>query len=195
MHACTRAIVVSAVLGALALPTAAAETGLYLNLKLGTTDIDTSVGGAFQQVIDGHDDSVAYEVGYRFSRHWAVQAATHDFGSVVGAAPPCTPEPPVACPLFVPVEASSMAYSLSLLPQLPLGQRLSIFGKIGLISWESELRTTLTPGEDLGESSEEDILWGLGARLKVFGPFEIFYEYEGVGDELETQAFGVSFAF
>ena len=40
-----------------------------------------------------------------------------------------------------------------------------------------------------------DLLWGLGVRVAIFGPFEVFYEYEGIGNDFETQAFGATFQF
>ncbi|MDX1383084.1 MAG: outer membrane beta-barrel protein [Thermoanaerobaculia bacterium] len=179
----------------LALPAAAAEPGLYASFKLGTTDLEASFGGAFDQVIDGDDDSQAIEVGYRFSRHWAVQAAYHELGTVPGTATPCDPQG-VCQPVVTPIAADSTAFSIAAVPQLPLGKRLSLFGKVGVAFWESDVGPTGAPAtEPIPGASGEDLIWGAGVRLAIFGPLELFYEYEGIGDDFETQAFGATFQF
>lgn len=177
------------------IPAGAADKGLYVSLKLGTTDVDASYGSAFRQVIDGNDESVTFEAGFRYSSHWAIQAAYHDFGSAPGVGAPCGDEA-AACPaIIVPVASDATAYSLAIVPQLPLGRRLSLFGKIGLVAWDSQVRQTGGVANVIGNFSEEDLLWGVGARVAIFGPLEVFYEYEGIGDTFETQAFGATLQF
>ena len=39
------------------------------------------------------------------------------------------------------------------------------------------------------------MIWGAGLRLQIFGPIQIFYEYEGVGEDFETQSFGATWQF
>ena len=171
------------------------DTGLYVSLKLGTTDVDASFGDAFDQVVEGDDESKTVEVGYRWSRYWAIQAGYHDFGEVPGFGTPC-PEGAEACiPIEVPIESESKAYSIAIVPQLPLGKRLSVFVKVGAVALETDVRG----GGDLvsfaEDFSEEDVIWGAGLRAGVVGPLQLFYEYEGIGDDFETQSFGATWQF
>jgi hypothetical protein len=171
------------------------ENGLYVSFKLGTTDVDASFGDAFDQVVEGDDDSETLEVGFRFSRYWAIQGGYHDFGKVPGFGEPCTEDAEVCIPVLVPIEAETKAYSLAIVPQLPLGKRLSIFGKLGAIALETEVRDADDTVDFFEDFDEEDLLWGAGLRLQLFGPIQIFYEYEGIGEDFETQAFGATWQF
>jgi hypothetical protein len=186
--------------GALALlapPRAQAhDPGLYISFKLGTTDVDANFGEVFDQVVEGDDDSETIEVGYRWSRHFAIQGGYHDFGKVPGFGLPCDDEDAEVClPLEVPIAAETKAYSLSIVPQLPLGKRLSVFGKLGVVALETEVRDQADFLDFARDVSEEDVIWGAGLRLGIFGPIQIFYEYEGIGDEFETQSFGATWQF
>jgi len=189
------AAAVIALLVAAAPSARAHENGLYVSLKLGTTDVDASFGDAFDQVVDGDDDSETIEAGFRFSRYWAIQAGYHDFGDVPGFGQPCTEDAEVCIPVLVPISAETKAYSLAIVPQLPLGKRLSIFGKLGAIALETEVRDADDALGFFEDFDEEDLLWGAGLRLQIFGPIQIFYEYEGIGDDFETQSFGATWQF
>jgi hypothetical protein len=180
---------------ALPAPGAAHESGLYVSLKLGTTDVDAEFGDAFDKIIDGDDDSKTIEAGFRLGRYWAIQGGYHDFGEAPGFGTPCRDDVEVCIPVDVPLAAETTAYSLALVPQLPLGQRLSVFAKIGAIALESEVRDADGTRDFFEDFSEEDVLWGAGLRLQIIGPIQLFYEYEGVGEEFETQSFGATWQF
>ncbi len=87
------------------------------------------------------------------------------------------------------------AYSLAFVPQFPLGKRLSVFGKVGAIALETEVSDRDGISDFFEDFDEEDVIWGVGLRLQIFGPIQIFYEYEGVGEDFETQSFGASWQF
>ena len=194
--AITLSIVVAAAFALLEPPTALAhDPGFYFSIKYGTTDVDASFGDAFDQVVEGDDDSQAYEVGFRWSSHFAIQGGYHDFGNVPGFGTPCSEDDEVCIPVDVPIEAETKAYSIALVPQLPLGKRLSVFAKVGAIALETEVEDRDGVTDFFEEFDEEDVLWGAGLRLQIFGPIQIFYEYEGVGEDFETQAFGATFQF
>jgi hypothetical protein len=180
----------------LAPPSARAhDPGVYVSFKLGTTDVDASFGDAFDQVVEGDDDSQTIEVGYRWSRYFAIQGGYHDFGEVPGFGTPCPGDAEVCIPIDVPIESESKAYSLSIVPQLPLGKRLSVFVKVGAVALETEVRDQDDVIDFAQDFSEEDVIWGAGLRLGILGPIQLFYEYEGIGDDFETQSFGATWQF
>ena len=176
-------------------PARAHDNGLYVSIKYGTTDVDASFGDAFDKVIDGDDDSKAFEVGFRWSPHFAIQGGYHDFGKVPGFGTPCRDDAEACTPIDVPLESETTAYSIAIVPQLPLGKRLSVFIKVGAVALESEVRDAEGTRDFFEDFSEEDVIWGAGLRLGILGPIQLFYEYEGVGDEFETQAFGATWQF
>jgi hypothetical protein len=184
-------------IGLLAPPNAYAhDNGLYISLKYGTTDVEADFGDAFDQVIDGDDDSQTIEAGYRWSRFFAVQVGYHDFGDIPGIGTPCDEDDEVCIPVEVPIESESTAWSLSLVPQLPLGKRFSVFGKVGIVAVETEINDVIDAVDFLEDDfSEDDVIWGAGLRLQVIGPLQIFYEYEGIADNYETQSFGATWQF
>jgi hypothetical protein len=193
------AILSSTALAAIALlapPRARAhENGLYISFKYGTTDVDASIGDAFDQVVDGDDDSQAIEAGYRWSPYFAIQAGYHDFGQVEGIGEPCSDDSEVCIPIEVPIEAETEAFSLALVPQLPLGKRLSVFVKVGAISLETEVKDQDDLLEFFEDFDEQEVIYGAGLRLGIFWGIQVFYEYEWVGDDFESQSFGATWQF
>jgi hypothetical protein len=199
MRCRSTAILSSAALAALVLlvPTRARahENGLYVSFKYGTTDVEASIGDAFDQVVDGDDDSQAIEAGYRWSKWFAIQAGYHDFGKVPGFGEPCPDDSEVCVPIEVPIEAETEAFSLSFVPQLPLGQRLSVFVKAGAIALETEVNDTDDVIDFVEDIDEQEVIYGAGVRLGIFWGIQVFYEYEWVGDDFETQSFGATWQF
>jgi hypothetical protein len=192
----TSSAAVAALLALIAPPRAQAhENGLYVSFKYGTTDVDASIGDAFDQVVDGEDDSQAIEAGYRWSPYFAIQAGYHDFGQVEGFGEPCADDSEVCIPIEVPIEAETEAFSLSLVPQLPLGKRLSVFVKVGAISLQTEVNDRDDVIEFFEDIDEQEVIYGAGVRLGVFWGIQVFYEYEWVGEDFESQSFGATWQF
>ncbi|REJ80116.1 MAG: hypothetical protein DWQ36_12080 [Acidobacteria bacterium] len=177
-----------------ATPAAASDFGFYASLKAGTTDVDASLGDNLDQILDGDDETTAIEAGFRFGRFWGVQAGYHDFGEVAGsgACPACG----LSTGLTIPTVAETTGYSLSFVPELPLGNWLSVFAKGGLIAWQTDIRAADSAGGGaITEVSEEDLIYGLGVRVDFLGPFELFGEWESIAGDFETISFGVTLLF
>lgn len=176
---------------------AAAENPFYLTARLGNTSFDADVSAAFGQVIDGDDNSLALGLGFRLGKFMAFQAEWHDLGEVPGAGVPCNPEDLILCAdLTVPVEADSSAVSVSFLPHLPLGgERFFLYGKIGIVSWESDLSAAVEAGGRLGDVSDEELVYGVGFRVMLPGPFAAFAEFETFADTFETVSLGATLGF
>lgn len=177
----------------LALPAAAAQDrGLYVNAKWGESDTEASLGDIFDTVIDGKEDSTALEVGWRLNNFIAVQAGYHELGRF-SALSVCPPESLALCDGLA---IDTIAYSLSLVPQLPLTRSLSVFGKIGVVALEGDVEAVLADRSQFIEDvSDEDIIYGAGIKLSLIGRFAIFYELEYLGSDVESQYLGASFHF
>ena len=176
---------------------AAADNPFYLTGRLGSTSVDADLGNAFRQVLDGDDNSLALGLGFRLGKYMAFQAEWHDLGEVPGAGSPC-PDDLVNCiELLVPIEADSSAVSVSFLPHLPFaGERFFLYGKLGFVSWESDVSEALDAGSRfIDDFGDEDLVWGLGFRVMLPGPFAAFAEYESIADSFETVSLGATFGF
>lgn len=172
------------------------QGSLYVNVKYGQTDTEASVGDVFERAIDGEVDSTVYEVGWRLNNFVAFQAGYHDLGNVPGLGPSCLD--PQLCPglPIVLLEADTTAYSLSFVPQIPLTRSLSAFGKIGIVSWDSDITALVEDRTEFLENlAGEEMLYGGGLKLRLLGHFSIFYELEYLGDRIESQHAGGSWQF
>ena len=169
-------------------------TGLYVSAKWGKTDVEASIGDLFDSVLDGDDDTQAYEVGWRFNNLVAVQAGYHDLGNLPGTTMPCLPDLPCQ-PVIVPIEAKTIAYSLSFVPQLPLTRSLFLFVKVGVVALETDVSITDETSDFVQNLSDEDLIYGAGLRLRLFAGLSAFYEYEFLGSDLETQSLGLTYLF
>ncbi len=188
-------VLLAAIAALLALPAMAQDRdrGFYVSAKLGSTDVEADLGDTFDQVVDGDEDSTTFEAGFKFSRFWAVQAGYHDFGNIESDAFGCE-----VCGdgNSLRFDADTKAYSLSVVPQLDLVWRVSIFGKIGLVIWETEVDIVADDvSEFVDDFTEEDILYGLGARFRLLGNLSVFAEWESIAGDIETISLGATLQF
>ena len=189
------AAALSLALGALMAPAASADGFFYGAVKAGTTGIDTNVKASLDQLLDSNDASFALGLGARFGDHWVIEAAYHDFGTVEGTASSCPPGAQCLVP-DVLIEGNTTAVSVSFLPHLSITERFFAYGKIGVISWDtslSEVESRL--GQAIDDYSDEDLVYGVGARFLLPGPIDLFAEYEQFGDAFETVSVGATVGF
>ena len=177
-------------------PAAEAGNPLYLVGKLGSTDTGIDVGAGLTQVLDGDDNSSSFGLGLKFGRYLAFQAEYHDLGSVPGFGSACGFEDPICITLALPVEADSSAISVTVLPHLLLTRRLQLYGKLGVISWDTDISAVgELAGDFLDQRSDEDLIYGAGLRFNLPGPFDAFAEYERIADFFDTVAIGATYGF
>ncbi len=180
---------------ALALAPAAQAGPFYLFAKLGSTNTGIDVGGGFNDVLDGDDNSKSIGLGLKVGRHWAFQAEYHDLGKVPGFGQACAFEEPLCVP-GLPLEADSSAISVTVLPHVLLTRRIRLYGKLGYISWDTDISAVRQQGRDfLQQFSDEDLVYGVGLRLEIPGPVDAFAEYERIADSFNTVAIGATWGF
>ncbi len=185
------------VLLALALAASAASAGnpFYLTGKLGYTSLDADLGDDFRAILDDNDNSWSLGLGFRLGDYLAFQAEYHELGTAAGVGSTCGVEE-LCGQVLVPLEADSTTYSVSVLPQLPIGKRFFVYGKFGFVSWESDV-SEISDAADrfVDEYQSEDLIYGAGVRLLFPGPFGAFAEYESIAGDFETVSLGVTLGF
>ncbi len=192
----TRCALLCAVLLAV-LPATAHANPFYLVGKLGNTDTDAELGDSLRQIFAGDDTSSAVGLGIRFGRRIAIQAEYLDLGAVPGGAFACGP-PPGACPLALaaPAEADSKAISVTLLHHLGLSRRLSLYGKLGFVSWDTDVSVLDEAGKRfIDDFNDEELVYGAGLRFELPGPIDLFGEYERIGDLFDSVSLGATLGF
>jgi OmpA-OmpF porin, OOP family len=161
-----------ALIGLLASTTVLAETqpGFYVGAGVGkaTTEIDDDGTTEFDS------DDTAFRVfgGYNFNQHFALEAAYFDGGA---------PEETV---IAVPgargtIDISTTGLIASVLGRVPVGEIFSVYGKVGLASFDNELKGRVN-GDVVTEADDSDdgVAYGVGAAFNIGPSFELRAEYE-----------------
>jgi Opacity protein and related surface antigens len=164
-----------ALLGLLSSTTVLAEIqpGFYVGAGVGsaTTEIDEE----FDDFKFDSDDT-AFKVfgGYNFNQYFAVEVAYFDGGK--------PKETVVSIPGFRgDIEIGTTGLIASAVGRLPLGEYVSVYGKLGYASYESELKGRVN-GEVFESATfdDEDLAWGVGVAFNVGPSFELRGEYEAI---------------
>lgn len=125
------------------LPGAYASPGkTYFGISAGTSD---------DEFFDETDTGIKFLLGYQASSNVSVEAAYVDLGTFFGV-------------------FSESGLALNAVGMLPAGDNLSIFGKIGLFSWEFESGGFSETGTD--------IAYGFGLDFTVNKQISLVAEYE-----------------
>ena len=178
-------------------PAAHALNPFYLDAKIGNASLDASFGDRFEQVLDGDDDTWAAGLGYRFGQYLAFELQYHDLGSVPGLGSQCPQEAETCTALVVPIEADSSATTLTAQANWPIaGKRFYLYGKLGVVSWSSDVSAVFDGASDLVDDfDDEDLVLGAGLRVNFIGPFDGFAEIERLGDAFDLVNVGVTIGF
>ncbi len=174
--------------GLLSTPLIAGDSPWYVAGRFGQVASERNLGPAnFGWTVDDEDVAASVEVGYGLHRHLAVQAGYHDLGSHRGTPRPCPPTDP--CPLSLAateaglllplpeVQAELSGYSLALVPRWPVGERVSLYGKVGYIEWDAEV-TRPSDGRPVDDFSAGELLLGAGARYEFSSGLGLLLELE-----------------
>lgn len=202
-----------------AAPLAAGESRWYLNGKIGQASLETQFGTRSPKFFDDSDETGSVEVGYVLHRYLAVQAGYHDLGTYQGFGSPC-PEDAEVCPatlavandpslalciegatdpicrsalVAVPMTADVTGLSLSLVPRWPIGERFSLYGKLGVIDWDSDV-----DGAGFGRIdrySDRDLLTGVGAQYVFPKGIGVLVEYQRLDFDHDSTSLGASWRF
>lgn len=172
---------------------ATAERELYVGFHLGRSGVEVNVDDAFDQVLDGDGNSRVYEIGYKLSENFAVEAGYHDLSEVDGAIRPCAEG--VACP-DIPIRGKINVLSVAVVPQYAITGRISIFAKIGIVSWGADVEDALDDFDVALENlDEEDLVYGVGAEFQLLGRLSLVGRFESIGGDIETISVGARIGF
>jgi len=153
--------------GAMALPATAmaqaggADTGWYAGFSLGQSSADVDCTGATS--CDDSDSSWKIFGGYQLNRNVAIELGYGDLGKVsVGT--------PAFVFLGIPIPAAnttieSTVFELVGVGSLPVAERFSLFGKIGLYRSDTDIKIAFANGASSSDSDDNiDLTFGVGAR-------------------------------
>lgn len=138
-------------------------------------------------VIADEDTSYELGIGYAFNRILSLQGSYHNFGKPTGFAG-CPPE--VLCILaFSPEAVKVDGWAAAVAATWPLGQNLDVFGKLGVIAWDT---SAVSPSLN---DSGADLLYGAGATWYVSERWGLQLAYEEADLDIRTGKFGLVYRF
>jgi opacity protein-like surface antigen len=201
----------------------AGDSAWYLETRLGSSDLDTTLGSRWPKGFNDQDSSVGVEVGYRIHRYLAVQIGYHDFGDFQGFGAPCSEDDETCIltiagePLIVsaaefalcvegapdchldalvatPLTAEASGLSLTAVPTWPVNDRLSLYAKLGVLSWGADVSESFD-GRRVDHFSDLDALAGIGLRYAFPSGFGVSAEYQRVDLDLGSASLGASWRF
>jgi OOP family OmpA-OmpF porin len=149
------------VIGLSSAPGAHAEerTGIY---------VGTSIGEATNEVEEFKGSDTAFKLygGYAFNDYFGVEVAYVDAGT----------QSDNVGPLHIENESSGIIASA--LVHLPIGERFSLFGKLGYAFYDAASKARLGDRVVSESESDEDLTYGVGLELAVAGGLGLRAEYE-----------------
>ena len=194
MRRLLHSVVLTIVLAGLA-PAAQALNPLFLSAKTGESSLTIGLAEGLGSEFVGDDGSFGLGLGVSLGKYVVFQAEYQDLGTVSAMGSPCTVvDPEVLCIAQVArLEADSTGVTLSFMPHLPLTKRLSLYGKLGYVSWDSDISAVQEASQQfLGTLEREDAVIGGGLRIFFPGPLGLFVEYENLGDIFEMISVGAT---
>jgi len=186
----------------------AADTGFYVGGSFGQSkvndfngaDIDAELsllGLTSSTSTDDTDTGWKAFAGYRFMKYLAVEGAYTNFGEATANSIVTAPSAGV-----VNTTLESDAWTLSALGILPLGDRFSLFGRVGVNFWNIDVSATGTGSGGTATASDSDDgtdwVYGVGAtysltkNLGVRGEWE---RYDFDDGDVDLLSAGISWNF
>lgn len=158
----------SAAAAALLLSSAAPAADRFVGLGVGSADIDdsTTIAGA-RVAMDDTDIGWKVYGGMMVTENFGFEAAWTDLGDMNHGG----------------VDLETEGFSAAGIAALPLGKRFSLYGKVGVFFWDQDINTVGYDGEDL--------MYGVGARVRFMDQFHARIDYEVFDAELETSLVSV----
>lgn len=175
---------------AFSLPATAADNGLYVGGSLGQASLDIKDTDIDLGDIDFNDTDTAYKLfaGFRFLSFLAVEAGYVDFGN---------PSDLVGEDGALDVRVDLDGWQASALGILPIGP-VDLFAKVGLVSWDADIRAAFEDIVDRDSDSGTDPTFGLGVALRL-GSFAVraegeLFDVDGT-DDLYMVSVGATYTF
>lgn len=163
------------------------QNPIYMLVSYGESDTEFSVSS--NDTVQGDDRALEIGLGFAFSEYLAIEGSYQDFGDPDGFVG-CPPE--VLCIAIVPFSREPVemdGWAAALRGALPITETLSVFGRIGLLAWDSSARSP-----ELNDSGT-DLLYGVGIAAEFGEQFGLQLSYEKVELDLETVKLGLRLHF
>ena len=174
-------------------PAFAQDTGFYAGATIGQSEAGDACTGVSGAGVSCDDKDTAWRIlgGYQVNRNFAVEFGYTDLGEVSASGPGGN------------VTIETTAFELVAVGILPIADRFSAYGKIGMYRAETDA-TVNVPGFTSSSESNTDLTFGVGVRYdftKNLGVRGEYQKYSDVGggdigeDDVDVFSIGVIWKF
>lgn len=178
---------------AVALPAQAQNTGLYVGASLGSGKFQVDEarigdaivsGGSSHTGVTSDDRDAGWKafVGYRFNRHLAIEGALVHIGEFAVRSRVTTPIPAFGTTVTHDVDSKVKVRSslpvVSALGILPLGDRFSLYGRLGIHTLNASYSILNVSGSD----DKAGLVYGFGADIDITHNVAVRAEWERYAD-------------
>ncbi|MDP1924000.1 MAG: TonB-dependent receptor [Thiobacillus sp.] len=184
----------------------AADTGFYVGGSLGQSKIDisasdidaelASAGYPSSTSVDDSDTGWKLFAGYRIMKYLAVEGAYTNLGEASANSIITAP------PGVVNATVEGEAWTVSALGILPIGDKFSLFGRLGVNIWNVDVSATGTnsgaTATVAGSDDGTDMVYGVGAAYRFTDNLSLRGEWEryDFGDtDVDLLSAGISWDF
>lgn len=156
-----------------ALPAAAQNMGFYAGAHIGQATVDELCDGVGGAGVSCEDSDTSFKIlgGMQVSPNFAVEVGWINFGEVSVTGPGGS------------IIAESTAFEIVGVGILPVAERFSVYGKLGLYRAETEAAVNV-PAVFVGnlDESNNDLTFGFGVRFDVSRQFTVRAEWQRYAD-------------
>ena len=179
------AIVLPAAFMAISAPASAqqSDAGWYIGASYGMSNIDVDTGGPGFSV-DGDDSGFKIFGGFQFSKHWGAEVGYFDAGKASITGPGGS------------ADLSVTALTFAGTGTLPLSEKFSLLGKVGLWMWDTGCTGSICLSS--ASDSDTDLYYGIGARYNInrnWGVQVEWEQFETSSDSVTLTSVGVRYKF
>jgi OmpA-OmpF porin, OOP family len=153
-------------------PALAQDTGFYAGIHIGQASAKDGCEGAGALGVSCDDEDTAFKIlgGYQFNKNFAVELGYTDFGEVSGAGGGNS------------FSTEATAFELVAVGMLPLADKFSVYGKIGM--YRGDVDTSGTGIFGSASESNTDLTFAVGVRYdftRNLGVRAEWQKYQDVG--------------
>lgn len=183
-----------------------AAEGFYVGLNVGQASYDVTLndaadlddGSLTSASLDDSDTSLSFTLGYQITPNFSLEGGYIDLGEFAfNATSNGSGFLYPAGPVGVKVETDGLFFDVK--GQVPLNEQFSLYGKLGLLNWDTDVKVSLSIGSaSVPVDSDNDVFFGIGGSFNINNSMALnvdytLYELEDL--DVDVLSVGIQYSF